>query len=122
MKTTAAPLKRTEREAKDQACEIADELLLQHYRRIPGLLLSRAHTVHSWSAHAEYASPRHAFTILVPTKSSFRFRDLRELYAQTKRLFKDLGEPVIFGQQRGMIIAIGFNTDLERLEHLKEIL
>lgn len=121
MKILAAPIRRTERDAKDQVCELADGYLAQHYRAIKGINVKGAWTTHSWAEHSEYADPKFAFTVLVPTGLDFKHSALKVLFLQTKTVFKDLGEPRIWWQRKGMLIAIGFNTDLKRLEHLTEM-
>jgi hypothetical protein len=117
-----AAVSRSEILAKNKICELADELFAKHYKPITGLLVKGCWTTHSLAEHRKFADPVLPFTVLIPTKTNFSHTALRDVYQQTKQLFKYLGTPVVHWQSKGMLIAIGFDTDLKRIERMADML
>lgn len=114
---------RAERNAKDRICDMADGVFADSLKPINGLMVKGAWTTHSWAEHRAYASQQKPFTLLVPTRAAFKYSALRDLCDQVRKLFKSIEAPAFHAHgDGGMIIAIGFETDLQRMEKMTELL
>jgi hypothetical protein len=111
-------------EVKDKTAKLADEYFAQHYTRISGLDVRRSRTTHSWAPLKKYADPRMSFTVIVPVDKihSLQHRTVKVFWQQTKVAFKDLGQPVIHWRTQGLVLAIGFNTDIKRITHMIDLI
>lgn len=112
-------------QVKDHVAQLCNEYLAEHYQQISGLTVRGARVTHSWAPLKRYSDPRRSYTVIVPVKTGMiqlRHRTTREFWQQTKVVFKDIGEPTVFWQSKGLLIAVGFNTDLKRITHMTDLI
>lgn len=116
-------INRTELQAKAECCDLLKLLLSQKLRAIRGLDVKRLGVTHSWhKSLSAYANPRSPFTVLVKGGKSIPHASVVQLYKSIRHELKGVGGISYFWSRSGIVVAIGVDTDLKRLQNLTELL